>query len=346
MLQKMDPNRKGSERERTVGLIDPALEQGGQWDVNLGDEIISESVVSILEQTCGLKIVVRVPSLRKLQKPELDALKDCDFVIVGGTNLLSSNMNKYRQWLIGLYDSFYLKEVILLGVGWWQYQPSPNLYTRILLRRVLNRMKYHSVRDNYTQNKIASLGFKNVLNTSCPTLWGLTPEFQKSIPKRKGTDVVTTITSYKKSPEEDRQLLQMLHRNYREVFLWAQGDEDAGYARDILHDIRILSFELSEYDRFLLEQDDVDYIGTRLHAGIRAIQMKKRALILSVDNRAKEIGRDTNLNTMDRGDTVEIEKWILSEHITDIRLPFNDIQKWVEQFQPPTRKGEGSFGTK
>ena len=342
MLERaIDLERKNSETKRTVGLIDPALEQGGQWDINLGDQIISESVVKILEQSCGLKLVVRVPSLRKLQKQELVALNDCDYVIVGGTNLLSSNMNKYRQWLIGLYDSFYLKQVILLGVGWWQYQPLPNLYTRLLLRRVLSSTEFHSVRDNYTKSKLASLGIKNILNTSCPTLWDLTPELQKGVPKKKGANVVTTLTSYKKSPEEDRELLQVLRRNYREVFLWAQGDEDGNYAREMLHDIKILSFGLSGYDRFLLEQDDIDYIGTRLHAGIRAVQMKKRSLILSVDNRAKEMGRDTNLKTMDRGDTIEMEKWIHSDHITDIRVPFDDIAKWIEQFRSPTRKVGG-----
>jgi polysaccharide pyruvyl transferase WcaK-like protein len=49
-----------------------------------------------------------------------------------------------------------------------------------------------------------------------------------------------------------------------------------------------------------LESKDIDYVGTRLHAGIRALQKGRRALIISVDNRATEIGRDTHLPIVER----------------------------------------------
>ncbi|MFN2302231.1 MAG: polysaccharide pyruvyl transferase family protein, partial [Anaerolineales bacterium] len=125
----------------TVGLIDPSLEQGGQWDVNLGDNIIVESVCSVLKDLCGLRVLTKIPSLRKLTGRHYHQLKNCSYIIVGGSNLLSSNMNKYRQWMITLLDLFRLKNVILLGVGWWQYQQNPNLYTKLLLRRVLHRTR-------------------------------------------------------------------------------------------------------------------------------------------------------------------------------------------------------------
>ena len=328
----MDPNQKGSKTGRTVGLIDPAMEQGGPWDVNLGDQIISESVVTILEQSCGLRVAARVPSLRNLRKAELKTLRECDHVIVGGTNLLSSNMREYRQWIIDLWDSLYLKNVILLGVGWWQYQQRADLYTRILLRRVLSKKHYHSVRDNYTKEQLVGIGVRGVLNTSCPTLWGLSRELQESIPKRKADQVITTLTYYKNFPDEDKQFLELLKRSYRKVFLWAQGDMDANYANEICPGLTILTFGLGGFDRFLVENHDLDYVGTRLHAGIRAVRRGKRTLILSVDNRATEIGKDTNLNTASRGDLAQIEDWINSEYKTDIKLPDQEIRRWIAQF--------------
>lgn len=200
-----------------IGLIDPSLEQGGKWDVNLGDLIISDSVRYILEGLCGFKIHAQVPSLKKLEDDQFEALKKCDYVFVGGTNLLSSNMNEYRQWVIDLWDTFRLKDLILLGVCWWKYQPKPNLYTRILLKRVLNRSKYHSVRDSFTKKQLGSIGIHNVLNTSCPTLWIITPEIQKSIPTQKATDVVFTLTCYNMRPDQDQQILKLLFENYRNV---------------------------------------------------------------------------------------------------------------------------------
>jgi polysaccharide pyruvyl transferase WcaK-like protein len=50
-----------------------------------------------------------------------------------------------------------------------------------------------------------------------------------------------------------------------------------------------------------LKREDVDCVGTRLHAGIRALQRKRRAIILGVDNRAEEMGHDFDLPVVARG---------------------------------------------
>ena len=48
-------------------------------------------------------------------------------------------------------------------------------------------------------------------------------------------------------------------------------------------------------------------VGTRLHAGIRALQKGNQALILSVDNRATEINKDINIPVISRFDLAQIE---------------------------------------
>ena len=195
-----------------VGLLDPSLEQGGEWDINTGDLIIAESVTQALEDRCGFKISARVPSLRKLGKKHFNLLKGCKYVFVGGTNLLSSHMASYKQWIVNLWDTFHLNNVILLGVGWWQYQAPPDLYTRILLKRVLSRKALHSVRDLFSKLQLEAAGIRNVVNTSCPTLWNIRPELQKEIPEGKAEEVLTTVTSYRQNQEEDSRLLRLLRR--------------------------------------------------------------------------------------------------------------------------------------
>ena len=46
--------------------------------------------------------------------------------------------------------------------------------------------------------------------------------------------------------------------------------------------------------------ENIDYVGTRLHAGIRALQHKKRTIIIGIDNRAIEKAKDFNLTVIDR----------------------------------------------
>lgn len=317
---------------QTVGLFDPSLEQGDPWDVNLGDQLIVRSVRHVLEDLCGFEIAARVSSLRRLRRDDRERLGECDFVIVAGTNLLSSNMNEYRQWMVSLRDTLSIRNVILLGVGWWQYQPAPNFYTRLLLKQILSKRRLHSVRDNYARRQLNAAGIHNVLNTSCPTLWGLTPELQRGIPSAKAIEVLTTVTCYNKNPEQDGKLLALLHECYSRVHFWPQGDGDAEYAQSLSSKISLLPADITKAADFLERHPDLDYVGTRLHGGIFAIQNGKRSLILAIDNRAAEIGKDVNLKVIDRSDLAAIKNWVYSDHVTDIRVPVDDIRRWINQF--------------
>jgi hypothetical protein len=40
---------------------------------------------------------------------------------------------------------------------------------------------------------------------------------------------------------------------------------------------------------------DVDFVGARLHGGIRALQRGRRTLTIALDNRAREIAGDTGM---------------------------------------------------
>ena len=99
------------------------------------------------------------------------------------------------------------------------------------------------------------------------------------------------------------------------------------------NNIELVPFGLISYDK-ILEFKDVDYVGTRLHAGIRALSKYHRTIVISIDNRAKNIGKDTGLPVIQREDIeILLQKKIQSEFVTDIRMPMSNIEKWKKQFQ-------------
>lgn len=303
---------------------------------NVGDEIIMDAVYHELNEVFNEAMFLKIPSHEVIGISSLSLIRHSEFGIVGGSNILSSSMNKYKQWKISLLQSFLIKnKALLLGVGWRNYQEKPNLITRKLLKNLLNREYLHSVRDSYTEKKLKEEGFQNVINTSCPTMWRLTPEHCAQIPSQKSDTVIFTLTDYSKDQVSDTFLVNALLTNYKEVYYWVQSRKDLIYLNELVTDtnrIKIIAPSLKAYTDFL-ESNDCDYVGTRLHGGIRALQFKKRAIIVGVDNRAIEKKKDFNLNVIERKDLKNnLEGMINTEFETKINIPMENIEKWKSQF--------------
>ena len=181
---------------------------------NVGDYIIMDSVRHELNKLFPMYQKIAVPTQEKIHYTSYQRIEGSEYAFVGGTNLLSSNMNKYNQWKINLKDTLFLKDTILMGVGWWQYQEKPNKYTKYLFNKVLNKTVMHSVRDSYTEKQLKSIGISNVINTACPTMWTLTQEHCKLIPSKKANSVIFTLTDYNVSRELDQALIDVLIKNY------------------------------------------------------------------------------------------------------------------------------------
>src|SRR5690606_11487080 len=160
---------------------------------NLGDFIIMDAVRDHINEMFPDAMVLHTATHEKISRPAYSMVRQSDLSFVGGTNLISSNMNSYNQWKINLYDALFLRGIILMGVGWWQYQKAPNTYTRYLLKSVLSQDVLHSVRDSYAEAMLRKAGFNNVVNTSCATMWHLNEEHCNSIPKEKAEVVVSTL---------------------------------------------------------------------------------------------------------------------------------------------------------
>lgn len=306
----------------------------GAGSLNIGDQIIGSSAKSEIFELLDGSFVCEVSTHLPLSYYYGRHFIGFDKKLVLGSNLLKSTIFGFkRQWDMSLLKAFFLGPFVLLGVGWWQYGNSPNLYTKILYRTALSKRFLHSVRDEYTKDQLAKIGIKNVVNTGCPTLWCLDKQHCSLIPKQKAESVVFTLTDYNKDYKSDKLFVEKLIDNYGQVFYWPQGKGDNDYLKMLgfVGKVEILSPSLDAYDN-LLENNDIDYVGTRLHAGIRSLQKKRRTLIVAIDNRAEEKHKDFSLPIIRRKDLDSIESVIISEFETTIKIPIDNIKRWKAQF--------------
>lgn len=302
---------------------------------NLGNEIIMQGVYDFLHSRFQNDYLMKLECTDHIGPMSKKYILSSDYSFIGGSNLLTSQINKYKQIGFSFFDSFSIQKMILIGVGWWQYQDKPNFFSKVFLRNLLESKIIHSVRDEYTKEKLLKIGIKNVLNTSCPSTWNLTESHCNKILKTKSDAVVFTLTDYSHDIKSDTNFINILKDNYERIFFWPQGWNDLDYIKSLKirnsEIIKIIPPYLKSFDN-LLKNNEIDYIGTRLHAGIRAIQMQRRALILSVDNRAKEISNDICMNVVPRDAEDRIELFITSEHKTAIKIPQKNIDAWKAQF--------------
>ena len=144
-------------------------------------------------------------------------------------------------------------------------------------------------------------------------MWSLTKEHCKTIPISKSDEVIFTLTDYKKNPSRYSFLIEILKKNYSRVYFLIQGVNDEAYLNSIISDDDIVRIPptLDEFTNFL-NLHQCDYVGTRLHAGIKAMQCSRRSIIIAIDNRALELERDYHITCIHED---EMEEWELQKMI-------------------------------
>ncbi|MEK7266440.1 MAG: polysaccharide pyruvyl transferase family protein [Pseudomonadota bacterium] len=313
---------------RTVTLLDTSVSS-----TNVGDEIIMEAVTNQLRRVLSNDYVNRVASHERMSAKSRGMIAKSDYVIAGGSNLLSSHAGIRSVWKLSPLDAALGQKFVMMGVGWYHDQGAPDPYTAWLFKSMFSREKIHSVRDGYSKKKLENLGVGNVLNTGCPTLWELPGDINERTPKTKAKNVVTTLNTYMKDREADTALLKLLQRKYEQVFAWVQTYADQDYLKSLFPSISLIAPNLSAYDAVLTSDLDLDYVGNRLHAGIRALQKGRRSIIIEIDNRAREMGRDFNLPTVARDDFASLEGMIETPRPMRISLPKAEIARWLDQWR-------------
>ena len=302
---------------------------------NIGDEIIADAVMKQLATIFENHFFVKFPTQTQFSAKCLNFYNLANLRFVGGSNLMTGHIRPcYNQWDVSLFSFWKYREAVLMGVGWQTYQRRPSHFAKIFYSPLLSRTYMHSVRDAYTEKQMRLLGYDNVINTACPTTWDLTPEHCAAIPKAKRPASVITITDYAKDPVLVRKMIEIVRKNYSEIYFFQQGTKDLEYLKEVTDpgDMRIIPPTLKEYDR-LLEDIHPDFIGTRLHGGIRALQHSCRSLIIGIDNRALELSRDIHLPVVTMDDTDALEHALTDGWDISVRIPSDNIRKWKEQFE-------------
>jgi len=313
---------------KIVAILDPSV-----GTENVGDEIIYDSVRQEVDALFDEPFVIRISSHEFMLWESRKVLKKASHVFLGGSNLLESRMEWNIQWKLSPFDVLKRLNAICLGCGWKHYSRDPSPYTKLLYSRALSDRYFHSVRDDLTRAQLGKVGLGKVLNTSCVTMWNLSPEHCAGIPRGKAETVITTVTEYHADVENDRFMMAALFANYEKVWLFVQQPEDLKYAQSIAPgEFAGIVFSLKRYDELL--SSECDYVGTRLHGGIRALQKGRRTLIIGIDNRAIEIARDTNLPTIVRTELRDkLVPMIQGPFSNDLKLPVDAIARWRGQFE-------------
>lgn len=316
------------EKDESLLLFDTSMNS-----LNMGDSIIVHYCDIALAQLMAQREVLRLPTHTLPESEQLSALAAAGTKIVCGTNLMTPHFEEFSNWKMPENLCGY-RDILTLGVGWGYYCDDISPMSRLVYRTILSSTGLHSVRDGYAEAKFREMGIQNVVNTGCPTLWGLTPEHCAAIPTHKARRVITTLTDYDRDYTRDRRMIELLREQYEEVYVWIQGAEDEEYLRELVDadTVKIVPRSLEAYTE-ALKMGDLDYVGTRLHAGIHAMNLGLRTIILAVDNRAIEMGRDFNLPVIRREELEEkLPERIHSTEPIAIELPVEQIRAWKGQF--------------
>ena len=323
---------------KSVVLLDTSI-----GSLNQGDEIINLSIKKnwneLFHDNYIMRLATHTPVYTKMQcivyKEKLDVFRNADYKFLCGTNAIYTNMLRpLPTWNINLLNCGLVEKTICLGVGIGINSRKTNLYTKKLYDKILDHDIIHSTRDEETKKFLISLGFR-AENTGCPTLWGMTPEFCKTIPSQKGNGVVFTLTYYNQDEVNDKEMIDILSARYQELYFWPQCMKDLEYLRSLQvpYEIKIISPNIDSYASVLADKR-MDYVGNRLHGGIFAMQHGCRTIIISIDYRAEKMHNDYSFECIDRKRiTQELEDKIHLKWETKVTgLDFQKIKNWKRQF--------------
>jgi hypothetical protein len=139
------------------------------------------------------------------------------------------------------------------------------------------------------------------------------------------------MTDYNQDPSADRRLVALLRSRFDEILFWPQGPGDAQYIKSIAESPKFVAPSLAAFDREL-QVPSTAYVGLRLHAGIRAMQHHVPTLVMSIDNRTREISKSVGLVAPSRHALNEVAALVGSGSEHPVELPLSSIADWKENW--------------
>lgn len=335
IVSKLKPNTHRSAENsqpiktfRHIHLLNTAVSSD-----NIGDEIIFSSAFQHLSSVLTDAYITTSSSHDGFGPASRQAAEASDLILLIGTNAISPSyhVNSHFIWRISSSDVSILRnKLVLVGVGANRYFDDIDPRQLDFFREVLSKKHIHSTRDKLGKYIIEKSGH-NAVETSCPTLWDFANMNQKTA-STKSESVCFTLTKHKPHPH-DIDFIRILRESYSNLVFWPQQPRDYEYLKSLtkIEDIHIIPPNLASYDKFL-QNEDVDVIGTRLHGTIRGLHHGKRSLVVSIDNRAREISESTGFPSIDRDDIIELLPTLIhSSEPIEIVLPTDKINTFLKQ---------------
>ena len=310
---------------------------------NQGDDIILESarncLAPLLDENYVMNLATHLSNLNLYHyvrnSKKMKFVDNCDYKFIMGTNLLTGDIiRSVGQWSVGPLSKRLYKNSIMMGTGITKGSQQMKFYTANFYKDILRKDIAHSVRDEESKKFLENIKGITVIDTGCPTLWGLTGEVCDKIPVKKSKNAVFTVSGQTKyqNPERDQLLIDTVEKNYDKLYFWVQTYEDEAYYNGLKHSKDVTYIHsLKKYGE-VLDNGNVDYVGTRLHGGIYAIQHGVRAVIVEIDHRSKGFKEINHINTIERNRLEELEEYINGSIKTEIVLREKDIKEWTSQF--------------
>lgn len=313
--------------DKCISILDTSIS-----DDNHGNEIIMEAVYLVSNNIFSDCFITKLPFIDNLSEYGKKLLNRSEIVLLGGTNSLCSHMQTEPSFGVNNENAdLYENKIVLAGVGWYKYEDDPDEYTKNLLLKVLSKDFIHSVRDKYTENKLRGMGINNVITTGCLTTWEFDKYLSKDFPAKKGKDAIVMFTPY--GSKRDEHIIKIVQNNYENIYYWPQSPLDSLYVKTLCPEAIKIDSSLTALDSFLCSHDSIDYIGTRLHGGIRCLQHHKRAFIFAIDNRAEEMGKDLNLPIVKENEIEKLNELVCEKYDFKVTIPNEKIKKWKRQFE-------------
>ena len=309
---------------------------------NLGDEVIldgvKEGLKEILDNSLTFRLGTHIEnwSPLKIQRNwKAHVLCDkADYKFVCGTNCLTNDLKHKRQWEVNNFNKILYKDCILVGVGRISDYDMPTKYSQKLYNDILSKKYKHSVRDEGTKRVLEKMGFK-AINTGCPTLWGFTDEKCSKIPKKKSKNVIISVSGYddQSNKEKDQEMIDIINNNYKNVYAWIQTVSDEEYLKKLNNTENMKCiYSLNKFAE-LCDNGNIDYVGTRLHGGVYAMQHNCRSIVISIDERARGFHESNNIPIIERDNIEQLDEMINSEFETKIKVNREAINEFISQFK-------------
>ena len=311
----------------SVTVADPSL---GSW--NVGDEVIANSALDVLRDGLAGYRVHRIsthvyPGLRPLR-----FIRASRCALVFGSNLLGPGVRSRRPltpWRVTTLDATVNRgKYVLMGVGWITADRPWTRGVAAKTRALLSPELIHSVRDEHSAERLHEIGVDNHLLTGCPTTWKLD---QVDVRRSRGERAVVALNGASDDPRFVKRFAGLVADRYEQVAFFPQMPRDLTLVPHLPRSWEVIGPNLWNLERALC-QGEVDYLGTRLHAGIRAMQLGVRAFIVQTDHRAGSVCSVVQLRTFTKDELDEVGDLVDTDFENRAIPPRETINRYLAQF--------------